>query len=228
MNEVLKEKPPDPIFNAKRARAQEDLDYSMLRKSGDGFKSKLVGSTSPGSVLKNNTVNKTIEVNKTIAYVKNSSGKEFVESINRPRLLLIKGKKPDSSKVLSDISNRGKSSNVQWNNHPKKFLEENRSRLNKPFEEIANKEGLGSVGKVHRMGKQPEKLVVKHQARMEDELEDSEVLKALHQDMMNSGLTGNDTGEGSMDAVGDSVLDDCIEHVDVLGASNFDEVVSKF
>ncbi|KAK1551660.1 hypothetical protein Q3G72_002199 [Acer saccharum] len=43
VNEVMKEKPPDPFFNAKRARAQEDLDDNLLRKSSDSFKSKLLG-----------------------------------------------------------------------------------------------------------------------------------------------------------------------------------------
>ncbi|KAK1576665.1 hypothetical protein Q3G72_015661 [Acer saccharum] len=284
MNEVMKEKPPDPNFNAKRARAHEDLDDNMVRKSGDSFKSKLLGHSKEvckegkeepkkatevpdngeevtaagkdsfgpwmpvsygkngrnntggkflsrrngnvtnsggiGSSPKNNVVNRTVEVEKAIGAVKNVSGKN-----NQPRT--VKQNKTDSSKVLSDISNRGKSSNVQWNKHPKKVLEVNRSSFNKPFEESANKKGLDSVGKVHKMGKQQWKLVDNHQANMEDELKDSEVLKALHQDMLNSGTIDKVTGEGSMDGVCDNVLDNFIEQVDVPGASNFDEVASK-
>ncbi|KAK3229450.1 hypothetical protein Dsin_001331 [Dipteronia sinensis] len=46
-NEVMKEKPHDTKFNAKRARAQEDIDDSYLRKTTSvSFKSKLLGSAS--------------------------------------------------------------------------------------------------------------------------------------------------------------------------------------
>ncbi|KAK3205339.1 hypothetical protein Dsin_019385 [Dipteronia sinensis] len=49
-NEVMKEKPPDTKCNAKRACAQEDIDDSFLRKTtGVSFKSKLLGSASPGN-----------------------------------------------------------------------------------------------------------------------------------------------------------------------------------
>ncbi|KAK1560771.1 hypothetical protein Q3G72_030740 [Acer saccharum] len=163
MNEVMKEKPHDPNFNTKRARAHEDLDDNMVRKSGDSFKSKLLGSGP-----KNNVANRTVEVEKAIAAVKNALGKKVDGSSNRP-----------------------------------------------------------SVGKVHKMGKQQWKLVDNHQASMDDELEDSEVLKALHQDMLNSCTIDKVTGEGSMYGVCDNVLDNCIEQVDVPSASNFDEVASK-
>ncbi|KAK0582152.1 hypothetical protein LWI29_022098 [Acer saccharum] len=117
----------------------------------------------------------------------------------------------DSVKVLSDISNRGKASNEQWSNHPKKLLEVNKGRFNKPFKEIVKGEILGSIGKVYRVGKQSKKLDDNQQKRMEDDLTDSDVLKALHQEMLDSVLTDKDIGESSIETVGDSGLVVCIE-----------------
>ncbi|KAK0583805.1 hypothetical protein LWI29_003336 [Acer saccharum] len=171
-----------------------------------------------GAASKNNNVNKSVELDK-IAVAKNSTGKDVVGNSNRPRLGVYQGNrkiggsrfeilsedleenvgsnknkprtpkhsKPDSNKILSDISNKGKVSSGQSNSHPKKFLE----------------------------------------VSMEDELEDSEVLQALHQDMLNSEVTVEVTGESSLNAVGDSILEDSVEQVDVPSAMNFDEVASK-
>ncbi|KAK0584109.1 hypothetical protein LWI29_007730 [Acer saccharum] len=235
MNEVMKEKPPDPYFNAKRARAQEDLDdnmkYGNVGNSG-GF----------GAASKNNDVNKSVELDK-IAVAKNSTGKDVVGNSNRPRLGVYQGNKkiggsrfeilsedleenvgsnknkprtpkhskPDSNKILSDISNKGKVSSGQSNSHPKKFLEVNKSKVNKAFKEVYKEEGFGNSEKVHNKGTQPGKLVVNHHVSMEDELEDSEVLQALHQDMLNSEVTVKVTGESSLNAVGDSILEDSVE-----------------
>ena len=91
-----------------------------------------------------------------------------------------KQKQTVSSKVLSDISNRGKTSNYQRSSQPKKVLEVNKGRFNKPFKEIAKGEGCGSDGKNHKIGKQLGKPDDNHQEWMEDELEDSDILKALH------------------------------------------------
>ncbi|KAK1564648.1 hypothetical protein Q3G72_008056 [Acer saccharum] len=143
MNEVMKEKPLDPKYNAKTARAQEDLDDSMLRKSGhskevckegkeeqkkatevpdngeevtaagkDSFgtwmqvsygkngrnnaggkffgrrNGNVTNSGGIGSSPKNNVVNRTVEVKKTIDVVKNVSGKDVVESSKRPRTVV--------------------------------------------------------------------------------------------------------------------------------------------
>ncbi|KAK0593678.1 hypothetical protein LWI29_014776 [Acer saccharum] len=138
-----------------------------------------------------------------------------------------KHNKPVPNKILSDISNRGKISGGQSINHSKKVLEVNKSRGNKSFKEVYKEVGFGVSGKVHNKGSHSGKLVVNHQVGMEEELEDSDVLQALHQDMLNSEVVVKGTEESNMIAVGESILEDGLEQVDVPGATNFDEVASK-
>ncbi|KAK1556228.1 hypothetical protein Q3G72_000930 [Acer saccharum] len=322
VNEVMKEKPPDPFFNAKRARAQEDLDDNLLRKSSDSFKSKLLGHSKEackegveeqikvaevpengdevsaagkesfgpwmqvsygkngrntaggknfgrkygnvgnsggfGAASRSNDVSKTVVMDKTDV-AKNSAGKVAVGNSIRPRLGLYQGNrkiggsrfeilsedleenvgtnnynsrspkhnKPVPNKILSDISNRGKISGGQSINHSKKVLEVNKSRGNKSFKEVYKEVGFGVSGKVHNKGSHSGKLVVNHQVGMEEELEDSDVLQALHQDMLNSEVVVKGTEESNMIAVGESILEDGLEQVDVPGATNFDEVAFK-
>ncbi|KAK1560409.1 hypothetical protein Q3G72_026377 [Acer saccharum] len=123
----------------------------------------------------------------------------------------------------SGVNNSGRS-NSSVNQGSRKM---GGSRFNKPFKEIVKGESLGSIGKVYRVGKQSGKLDDNQQEKMEDDLEDSDVLKALHQEMLDSVLIDKDTRESSMETVGDSGPIVCIEHVDVPSASNFDEVASK-
>ncbi|KAK1560893.1 hypothetical protein Q3G72_031988 [Acer saccharum] len=329
MNEIVKEKPPDPISNAKRARAQEELDENVLRNSDDSFKSKLVGTMNPGSwsgfgtghskdvykegeeqqnkatvvpdtgeesvngndpfgpwmqvsygrngrnnggvknfgkksghvgnssgvgsVSKVNASNRINEIRK-IDVVKNGPSKSGVNNgakiqgngkvggsrfeilnevleenvdVTKEQFHVYKQKIPDAGKVLSDISNRGKTTNEQLSSHANKFLVVNQDRFNKPFKVNGKREGSGSIGKGYKGGKQSGKVVVSQQEGMEDVLEDSDVLKALHQDMLDSGLSNKDAGESSMETIGDSEPAVCVERVDVPNASNFDEVASK-
>ncbi|KAK3184890.1 hypothetical protein Dsin_032176 [Dipteronia sinensis] len=91
-------------------------------------------------------------------------------------------------------------SKVQWSNQPKNYLGVNKSGFCKPFEENVNKIGLSSSGKLKSNEKQQE--------HMEEILEDFEVLKALHQKMMDSVQPENVTGDDSMDANVDIILDE--------------------
>ncbi|KAK3218559.1 hypothetical protein Dsin_012529 [Dipteronia sinensis] len=61
---------------------------------------------------------------------------------------------------------------------------------------------------------------------IEEELENSEDQKALHQEMMDSTLLENDAREGTMDTNVITASGD-IEQVDIPRASNFKEVASK-
>ncbi|TXG64863.1 hypothetical protein EZV62_011857 [Acer yangbiense] len=124
--------------------------------------------------------------------------------VTKEQFRVCKQKTPDAGKVLSDISNRGKTTNEQLSSHSKKFLVVNKDRFNKPFKVNGKGEGSSSIGKGYRGGKQSGKVVVSQQEGMEDELEDSDVLKALHQEMLDSGLTDKDAGESSMETIGDS------------------------
>ncbi|KAK0580564.1 hypothetical protein LWI29_003530 [Acer saccharum] len=217
---------PLPVPHVPRLEAEHhDVSSGSSRDSGSGHNTELQPITSIDSFH-----HQQLPISNSHPMVTRSKTGSL-----RPRVFLSECQFPSS--FISEVEpksvkaamsdSRGKSSNVQWNKHPKKVLEVNRSSFNKPFEESATKKCLDSVGKVHKMGKQQWKLVDNHQASMDDELEDSEVLKALHQDMLNSGTIDKVTGEGSMYGVCDNVLDNCIEQVDVPGASNFDEVASK-
>ena len=62
---------------------------------------------------------------------------------------------------------------------------------------------------------------------VDEELEDSKVLKALHQEMMDSVLLENYAGDGSIGTNVDTVSGDCMEQLDIPSASNFEEVDSK-
>ncbi|KAK0591926.1 hypothetical protein LWI29_010382 [Acer saccharum] len=141
---------------------------------------------------------------------------EETRGVEKEQPRTFKQKKAGSIKVLSEISNKERTNRVQCSSQSNKYLEVNKSGFYKPFKENVSKGGLSNnVNK----GKQ--------QDMIDEVIEDSEVLQALHQDMMNSARTDGASGDGSMNNNVDNSVGVCVEQVDIPGASNFDEVASK-
>ncbi|KAK4849412.1 hypothetical protein QYF36_024464 [Acer negundo] len=121
---MMKDKPPDTISTAKRARAQEDAEKSYLRNAaGVSFKSKLLGSTNPSNRNERNNIG-TINFGRKSGGVGNSGGVNYGSKVNnRPHVKVERAaiiQKETGSRVMDNNGKKGGRSNNPVNHGNKK------------------------------------------------------------------------------------------------------------
>ncbi|KAK1580824.1 hypothetical protein Q3G72_000416 [Acer saccharum] len=190
VNEVMKEKPPDPFFNAKIARAQEDLDDNMLRKSSDSFKSKLLGHS-------------------------NEACKEGVEEQIKVAEVPVNGYEGSAAGKKSF----GPWMQVSYGKNGRNIA--GGKNLGRKYGNVGNSGGFGAASRNNDVNK----TVVLDKIAVAKNSTGKDVVGNSIRPRLEVAIKGIE--ESNMNAVGESILEDSLEQVDVPGATNFDEVASK-
>lgn len=141
--------------------------------------------------------------------------------------------KTSRTKVLAEISNLGDTSTNNISSSRSRYLTDSNiasTSFNKPFKENNTRVWVKGRGKITKKDKQH--LVISQQDSLAEDIEDSEVLKSLHKDLINSeallhppqppGLIRNNAGVVDIEGISNNV-----QQVDVSGATNFELAASE-